>query len=349
MYVDLCRHIRSNGIQCHAIALTDQHFCYFHRRLNQGHAIYRDRMVGTKGLMERGHIIALPPLEDRVSVMLALSEVINALACNFIEPKRANALFFGLKLAVLNCKGLEAIPQQQEKQVVRDFGPAPDLLDSVAVDLAPEGLTYEIDDENNPAIFLNPGLMPGTYDQRTISATPVKPFPGAAVPPHAAEPPDDDAFGPADPAIAADIREYLSRPSPSLNIRAVATSISPQPCHPERRSALAPNAVEEPVLSLSKEPAVASPPASNLALTSTATYNQPNPHRCSPQRTTVNEQRTTSENDHHPHPRSAYLRRRFARPCVQRSCPHPGQHPDPAHPAHHPHHPADVRGHGHGH
>src|SRR5580698_10155859 len=126
MYVDLCRHIRSNGLQCRAVALKDQHFCYFHHRLNEGHSMYRSRMVGAKSLMERGHIIGLPPLEDRVSVMLALSEVVNALACNFIEPKRANALFFGLKLAVLNCKGLEAIPQQREKEVVRDYGHAPD-------------------------------------------------------------------------------------------------------------------------------------------------------------------------------------------------------------------------------
>jgi hypothetical protein len=170
MQYDLCRHIKSNGLQCRAVALTDSPFCYFHKRLNNGHSLYRSTMVGKKSLMERGHIIALPPLEDRVSVQLALSEVINALACNFIDVQRANALLFGLRIAAFNARGLEAIDQPAE--VVRDSSPAPGMLDSVAVDLAPPGLTCEIDDANDPAIHLNSGLAPGTYDQRTISATP---------------------------------------------------------------------------------------------------------------------------------------------------------------------------------
>ena len=173
MQYDLCRHIKSNGLQCRAVALTDQLFCYFHERLNKGHDLYRATMVSKKSLMERGHIIALPPLEDRVSVQLALSEVINALACNFIDVQRANALLYGLRLAAYNARGLETITQPTE--VVRDYSPAPSILDSVAIDLAPPGLTVEIDDSNDPAIRLDPGLAPGTYNQRTISATIVPP------------------------------------------------------------------------------------------------------------------------------------------------------------------------------
>jgi hypothetical protein len=165
---DLCRHIKSNGIQCHAVALTDSVFCYFHNRLNQGHRLYRTTMVGKQSLLERGHIIGLPALEDRLSVQLAISEVVNALACNFIDAKRANALFFGLKLASANAKGLETI--SQPTQVVRDCHRAPDILDSVSVDIAPPGRTCDIDDSNDPAIFQNPGVVPGTYNQRTVTA-----------------------------------------------------------------------------------------------------------------------------------------------------------------------------------
>ena len=183
MQYDLCRHIKSDGLQCRAIALTDSHFCYFHKRLNNGHSLYRSTMVGKKSLMERGHIIALPPLEDRVSVQLALSEVINALACNFIDVQRANALLYGLKLAAYNARGLDAISHPTE--VVRDYFPAPDVLDSVAVDLAPPGLTCEIDDANDPAIRLDPGLAPGTYNQRTISSTLVVSSAHCSAPPSA--------------------------------------------------------------------------------------------------------------------------------------------------------------------
>jgi hypothetical protein len=144
MQVDLCRHIKSNGIQCHAVALRDGHFCYFHKRLNEGHSLYRSTMVGKRRLLDRGFIIPIPPLEDRVSVQLALSEVINALACNFIDSKRANALFFGLKLAAANAKGLETITEP--KAMVRDYTHAPDILESVAVELAPAGRTCEIDE-----------------------------------------------------------------------------------------------------------------------------------------------------------------------------------------------------------
>src|ERR1017187_8532771 len=98
MQVALCRHIKSNGIQCHAVALKDSVFCYFHHRLNDGHRLYRSTMIGKRNLLDRGHIIALPALEDRLSVQLAISEVVNALACNFIDTKRANSLLFGLKL-----------------------------------------------------------------------------------------------------------------------------------------------------------------------------------------------------------------------------------------------------------
>jgi hypothetical protein len=123
MQVALCRHIKSDGHQCKAVALKTSVFCYFHSRLNEGHRLYRSRMVGGKGLMERGHIIALPALEDRLAVQLALSEVINALACNFIDIKRAQALFYGLQLASSNCRGLDAIFNPTE--VVRTCDRAP--------------------------------------------------------------------------------------------------------------------------------------------------------------------------------------------------------------------------------
>jgi len=166
MRVNLCRHIKSNGIQCHAVALRDNHFCCFHHRLNEGHRLYRLRMVGAKGLTERGFIIPLPAMEDRLSVQLAISEVLNALACNFIDAKRANAFFYGLQLASSNCKGLETIPNPTA--VVRDCDRAPDIIEAVRVDIAPPGRTIEIEDpapaqaeENRPS---RPAACPSEDD-----------------------------------------------------------------------------------------------------------------------------------------------------------------------------------------
>ena len=149
MQVPICRHIKSNGLQCRGAALSESVFCYFHRKLNEGHSLYRSTLVGRRDLLNRGHIIALPAMEDRVAVQLAISEVVNALACNFIDTKRAYALLFGLQLASSNAKGLDI--GSHNREVVRECSPAPDILDSVSVDIAPPGLTCEVDDPAAPA------------------------------------------------------------------------------------------------------------------------------------------------------------------------------------------------------
>ncbi len=51
----------------------------------------RSTLVGKRQPLDRVKIVALPVLEDRLSVQLAISEVVNALACNFIDAKRANS------------------------------------------------------------------------------------------------------------------------------------------------------------------------------------------------------------------------------------------------------------------
>jgi hypothetical protein len=37
----VCRHIKTNGLQCRAVALTDAPFCYFHTRLHARQINYR--------------------------------------------------------------------------------------------------------------------------------------------------------------------------------------------------------------------------------------------------------------------------------------------------------------------
>lgn len=45
----------------------------------------------------------LGPLEDRTSVQMAISTVLNALAAGRLEQSRATALLYGLQLASTNC------------------------------------------------------------------------------------------------------------------------------------------------------------------------------------------------------------------------------------------------------
>jgi hypothetical protein len=47
---------------------------------------------------------SLPPVEDTASIQLALIEVLEALAANQIDPKRADLLLYGLQVASSNAK-----------------------------------------------------------------------------------------------------------------------------------------------------------------------------------------------------------------------------------------------------
>jgi hypothetical protein len=81
----------------------------------------------TRGYLIPGQHIELTALEDRESVQVALSVVINALASGNLDIKRATALLYGLQLASNNARGLHLEPFAAN--VVRAIEPSPEGLD----------------------------------------------------------------------------------------------------------------------------------------------------------------------------------------------------------------------------
>ena len=73
------------------------------------------------------HRQARCPLEDRESVQVALSVVINALATGQLETRRATALLYGLQIASSNAARLNFSPYAPD--VVRTAESTPDGLD----------------------------------------------------------------------------------------------------------------------------------------------------------------------------------------------------------------------------
>src|SRR5882757_9627881 len=138
MQYELCRHIKTNGLQCKGAALAGGIWCYFHHRLHQRHSAFRPTQA-TRGYLIPGQHIELTALEDRESVQVALSVVINALAIGQLDIKRATALLYGLQLASNNARGLQTEPYATN--TVRVIEPSPDGLD-----LAQPGATLETDD-----------------------------------------------------------------------------------------------------------------------------------------------------------------------------------------------------------
>jgi hypothetical protein len=138
MQYQLCRHVKTNGLQCKAAALNGELWCYFHHRLHQRHSTFR-LTEATRGYLVPGQHIQLTALEDRESVQVALSVVINPLATGQLDIKRATALLYGLQLASNNARGLHTEPYAAN--TVRAIQPSPDGLD-----LAEPGPTLETDD-----------------------------------------------------------------------------------------------------------------------------------------------------------------------------------------------------------
>lgn len=113
----LCRHIKANGDRCQSPSLLTSHFCHFHHRLHQQHRLAvsgsRSSEVMLPVLDKSGTLVGmepapsqtldLGPLEDRTSVQMAISTVLNALAAGRLDQSRATALLYGLQLASTNC------------------------------------------------------------------------------------------------------------------------------------------------------------------------------------------------------------------------------------------------------
>ena len=145
MHIELCRSIRTNGVQCRAAALTGSPLCYFHARLHHGHARYRQTEASRLYLhLIPGQNIELGPLEDRESIQIAISQVVNALATGQLEPKRATALLYGLQLASSNAAHILTEPHASAG--VRTLQTIPqDAAELPGLDLAQPGRIYDTD------------------------------------------------------------------------------------------------------------------------------------------------------------------------------------------------------------
>src|ERR1039457_3005972 len=145
MQVDLCRHIKTNGLQCRAVALSASVFCYFHSRLHSSHNPYRDEVYLHPTRIANGICIQLPPLEDNDAIQIAISSVVNALATGIITEKRAYALYQGLYLASANARRRR--PLRHPPHVVRDICKEPWVtIPEARPDIAPPGRTIDIDE-----------------------------------------------------------------------------------------------------------------------------------------------------------------------------------------------------------
>jgi len=87
-----CRHIKTNGSRCQSPALTGKPYCYFHDRLHRPE----------NATAPADWTIKLPLLEDRTSIQLALSRVLNSLGSSRLDARSAGLFLYGLQIASQN-------------------------------------------------------------------------------------------------------------------------------------------------------------------------------------------------------------------------------------------------------
>jgi len=113
-----CRHIFTDGRRCGSPSLRHEELCYYH---------HTTRRPVEKPRTREPHF-DLPLPEDRSAIQSAIGQVLQRIARNEIDPKRAGLLLYGLQIASLNLPR-EAAPTPKSSRAAE-----PDLVEEVIAD-----------------------------------------------------------------------------------------------------------------------------------------------------------------------------------------------------------------------
>jgi hypothetical protein len=91
-----CRHIFTDGHRCASPCLRQEEFCYYHHTTRKPIANPKQRSS------RRCSSFHLPLPEDRSAIQASIGEVLQRIASNDIDPRRAGLLLYGLQIASLN-------------------------------------------------------------------------------------------------------------------------------------------------------------------------------------------------------------------------------------------------------
>src|SRR6266436_9284066 len=111
-----CRHIFTDGRRCGSPCLRGEDLCYYHHTT-------RKPVAGPQQRRGRRSTFHLPLPEDRSAIQHSIGEVLQRIASNEIDPRRAGLLLYGLQIASLN------LPKPQ-----REATPAPETVEEITTD-----------------------------------------------------------------------------------------------------------------------------------------------------------------------------------------------------------------------
>jgi hypothetical protein len=136
-----CRHIFTDGHRCASPCLRHEEFCYYHHTTRRPVENPRQRR-------SRRSTFHLPLPEDRSAIQSSIGQVLQRIAANDIDPRRAGLLLYGLQIASLNLPK----PQPAAARHRKHEDEVPETVEEIVIDpqlgaLAPRA---EIGKEEKP-------------------------------------------------------------------------------------------------------------------------------------------------------------------------------------------------------
>ncbi len=151
MYTE-CRHIMPTGRRCHSPALRGMAYCYYHQKLHK-------TLNASKHAHKR---LKISSIEDTKGVLLAISQVFEALGKARIDDRTAHVFMYGLQIATqLAINSAKTDPSQCVPQSIQDVCLAPDgtLMAADPQRDQPQEL-LEVSSPSSSTIVNNPKLFP---------------------------------------------------------------------------------------------------------------------------------------------------------------------------------------------
>jgi hypothetical protein len=111
-----CRHIFTDGHRCGSPCLRGEDLCFYHHTTRKPAAHPPTRRC-------RRSAFEIPLPEDRSAIQHSIGQVLQRIAANDIDPRRAGLLLYGLQIASLNLPK----PQATQPELVEETTTHPEL------------------------------------------------------------------------------------------------------------------------------------------------------------------------------------------------------------------------------
>jgi hypothetical protein len=167
---NICKHTHDNGHQCASVAARGRDYCAYHLH----HRARLLRMAQVRARNERFDL-RLPPLEDMFAVQSALNQLVEAVAADMLDLKRADFLLKAVRSAAQNLKWVDKWPAS----IAHSAEP-------VSAGTACEGVQFEGAPSLSPAVgdrvgYIDLSAEYGLPDDLDLSIAPEVAFPQSAI------------------------------------------------------------------------------------------------------------------------------------------------------------------------